>query len=783
MIRSRRFLAVLAAATALSGVASPPPARAQQFTGTQELTGAQALAEPGAAAQPGSQMTTPAAFSANGPRLPSADFSGDAQKQPFAFTADRLSYDKTGAIITATGHVRAVQAGRTLIADKVTFNRTTSVVTADGHVAIISPDGQTVFADHAVLNNALKNAVMQGVSARLGDNVRLIANGGERYGGLIDEFAKLVYSPCLPCQANPREAPFWQIRARTATRDMQHKMIEFRNAVLEIKGVPIAYFPYLSAPDPSAGRESGLLIPSIGSTAHLGLFYSQPYYFVLGRSADLTLTPVLATHDGPALAAEYRQAFNQGELNLQGTIGRDRGKTGDAVFSNGTFDLTDSWRAGFAYNRTSNPTFLSDFSVLPVQAYLSSGIYLEGFAPGAYTNFQVETFQGLVASVNQSTLPIVLPYGQYNFLSSPDAWGGQISTNLSVFDVLRNQGANTRRIALVPGYQLPFMLPYGVVGQARFELVAAGYNADKLNQQPDYSTFNATSTARAEPYGAVMLRWPLIRPSDHTGSLLLEPELQLVAAPNIGSSGNAKIPNEDSLDLEFSDANLFDLNRYPGIDRLEGGGRVDYALHGAWYLPSGASVDGLFGQSYRLHKDSAYLPYSGLSDNISDYVGHIEIMPVDWLDASFRTRLNHGSFGPRMIDTSVSVGNKTLSVNGGYFYSSTDQYPLYDAAPGVGGVTINPPAAYFTRLQELTAGFATNYGPWSLSADMTRNLATGSFDSTDASFGWANDCFGASVIYSQRFTSYNLDKGSMLVLFQLSFKTLGNLGFNGLKVL
>lgn len=72
--------------------------------------------------------------------------SGD-KNAPVSFTADSLSYDKTGKIITATGHVVAIQNGQTLHADKVTINRATNVVTADGHVVLTQPDGSnTVYA-------------------------------------------------------------------------------------------------------------------------------------------------------------------------------------------------------------------------------------------------------------------------------------------------------------------------------------------------------------------------------------------------------------------------------------------------------------------------------------------------------------------------------------------------------------------------------------------------------------------------------------------------------------
>jgi len=264
------------------------------------------------------------------------------------------------------------------------------------------------------------------------------------------------------------------------------------------------------------------------------------------------------------------------------------------------------------------------------------------------------------------------------------------------------------------------------------------------------------------------------------GAQLIEPEVQLVASPEIGISQNPRIPNEDSLDLEFSDANLFDFNRYPGIDRMEGGERVDYAMHTAWYLPSGASVDGLIGQSYRFHKDNDYLPESGLTALASDIVGHVIVTPVPWFNVAYRTRLSHTSLGVRMIDTTANVGTHALSFSGGYLYTNTNPYVLYDSPSPQGQVTLAPPSGYFQARREVTASTTVNDGPWSLSGGMQRNLETGTFDNVNASVGWQNDCFGASLIFNKRYTSYNLDSGDTLVLLQFTFKTLGNVGFNAL---
>ncbi|WP_048879681.1 LPS-assembly protein LptD [Acidocella aminolytica] len=700
---------------------------------------------------------------------------------PVSFTADSLTYDKTGNLIIASGHVTALQNGQTLHADKITINRKTNVVTASGHVALVQPGGETVYADHVVLSDNMKNAVMKFVAARLAENARIIANGARRYNGKIDELSKPVYSACNLCKSDPRSPPTWAIRATSATRDLEHKMIEFRNATLLLKGVPVFWLPYMTEPDPSVKRQTGLLIPSAGATSQLGAFAIIPYYITLGKSADLTLAPVLATKQGPALKADYRESFNHGYLDVKLSGGRDRGHFGNSIFANGTFDINNNWRTGFSFNRASNPQYLDDFSILPNASYLESNIYVEGFGAGSYARLDAQTYQGLVASVNQSELPIVAPYGQYHFVSQPDRLlGGTFRLNMNVFNVMRNVGTNTRRLAFIPSYSVPFMLPEGITGTARLQLDAAYYNADKLNQQPNYSTIQQSSIGRAQPYGAVMLRWPFIRSTAHWGSQLIEPIVQFVASPVTGISENYKIPNEDSLDLEFSTANLFALNRYPGIDRLEGGARVDYALHAAWYLPRGMTVDGLIGQSYRFHKDYVYLPASGLQDNVSDIVAGLEVAPTPWFNLAYHGRLSHKSFGNRMTDLAANFSTGPLNFSTGYLYTSTNPYALYDNTVQGQVINLDPPAAYFTSRKEITASVSTHFGPWSLSGGMQRNLETSQFDEINAAAGWQNDCFGVNLIFYKRYTSFNLDNGSTLVLLQFNFKTLGTVGFNAL---
>ncbi len=712
------------------------------------------------------------------PGLALAQLNETPSKAPVTFLSDQVAYDKTGNIVTATGHVKAWQNGQTLYADKIVIDRTKNTATAIGHVVLVAPDGQTAYATHAVLMQGMKNAVMQGVSARLAQNARLMGNGARRTNDQIDEMTKVVYSACDLCKSDPRRAPTWQIHATTATRDLQHKMIEYHNAVMEFHGFPIFYTPYMTEPDPSVKRQTGLLIPGAGVSGRLGFFAEIPYFIVIGPSSDVTLTPILASKQGPALDAKYRKYFNDGRLYINASVGKADGQTGDSVFAGGDFDLNQDWRAGFDYNHASNPTYLDDFNILPNASYLTSTLYLEGFAPGSYARLDATTYQGLVESINQSELPIVAPHGQYDFVSDQDAFGGRFGISADTFNILRKVGSNTRRVSAVPDYDLPFTLPSGVVGDARITLIAASYSSSRLYSQPNYSTLDGADTGRAVPYGNVFLRWPFLR-STSSGSQIVEPEVQLVVAPEVGLSQNPRIPNEDSLDLEYSDANLFDLNRYPGIDRLEGGERVDYALHGAWYLPNGMYADGLFGQSYRFHKDNDYLPDSGLTDNVSDFVGHVILVPSSIFNITYRTRLSHDDLGARMMDGTANLVLPHLNLSGGYLYSNTDPYVLYDVAPNV-NVNLDPPAEYFTPRKEVTAYASTGYAGWTVAAGTQRNLQTGQFDAASFNLGWGDDCFGIALNFTERFTSFNRDTGNTSVFVQLTFKTLGSVGLSAL---
>jgi hypothetical protein len=131
-----------------------------------------------------------------------------------------------------------------------------------------------------------------------------------------------VYSPCDVCTAKPN--PLWQLKARKIKHDAESQNVYYKDAVLEIKGFPVFYTPFLSHPDPNVSRRSGFLIPGFGSSSYLDAYLQPKYFWDISPHEDLTLAPYISTNHGLIMNGTYRRYFERGYLTTQGSIMRDQ---------------------------------------------------------------------------------------------------------------------------------------------------------------------------------------------------------------------------------------------------------------------------------------------------------------------------------------------------------------------------------------------------------------------------------------------------------------------------
>src|SRR5256885_5398611 len=220
---------------------------------------------------------------------------------PVVFQADEVQYDEQLGLTVAKGHVEISQGGEILLADMVSYNQGPDPGTASGHVSLLTPTGEIAFADFMELRDSMNNAFAQNVRMLLADRSRLAANAVRRVNGNRLELRRGVYSPCDLCKNDPTAPPAWQLKAREISDDKELKLIEFRDAVMEIDGVPVFYTPYMSQPEPTVKRASGFLMPTIGNSNNVGFHVAIPYFLVLDTAKDLTLAPRFTTKAGEPL--------------------------------------------------------------------------------------------------------------------------------------------------------------------------------------------------------------------------------------------------------------------------------------------------------------------------------------------------------------------------------------------------------------------------------------------------------------------------------------------------
>lgn len=708
------------------------------------------------------------------PAAPAAAPAARQGEQPVTFTAQEVEYDQNRALVVARGRVEAWQGGRVLRADEFTYDRNTGVATARGNVQLIEGDGQVVFAESVVLQNEFRDGVLEGLRGLLVQNGRIAAAGARRTDGNFLDLSRVVYSACDPCREDPLAPPVWQLRARTATVDQAARQARYRDAVVEFGGVPLLWTPYLQHPTGSAPRQSGFLSPTFGITNFLGPFVVAPYYWAIDDQQDLILRPQIAAREAPNLGLEYRRRFNFGEIEAEGSLGylsgddnTTRGFAGH-IFSRGRFHLDENWRAGFDLNRATSEDYLRIYRY-GARRLLTSTAFTEGFwGPDAYARVDGSIFQGLRETDDNGHIPIVLPNVYFDWRAPRDALGGTFTFDTWNFATFRDHGTDTQRAAARLSYSLPMADRVGGLWTLRAlsDLTAYGYT-DLANEPNNSARGNSGSTAQGNIRAALDWRMPFIRSAGDYGHQIIEPRIQVVGGPVTGMQTG--VPNEDSIDFEFTDANLFSLNRFGGRDRQEGGTRIDYALRGAWYFPNGGMIEGLVGASYRTQRDGGpFYDRSGVENRASDYVARARVMPTSWLEFMGRGRFAQEDGDMRFLDLSSTVHLGTgTSLTAGYLYTQAVPY-------------LTP----FRDRDEVAAGITQRMGHWHVSAQGRYDLSASRAVSVSAAAGYEDECFILEARFLRRFAedpaTGSQYPSNTILMFRIGLKTVGDFGFRAI---
>jgi LPS-assembly protein len=719
---------------------------------------------------------------ADGVSSPAAVGLEAGDERPVLFTADEITYESQRRITIARGNVEIARGDRVLLADEVTYDETRDLVTAVGNVSLLEPTGETVFGSAIEVTGDLKNAVIEDIRAVLADGSRLAAAGGRRTEGRITEMNKGVYTPCDLCPSDPEAPPLWQIKGVRVVHDQTEKIIEFTDAWLEIEGVPVFYVPYIYQPDPTVKRKTGFLIPLFGISSDLGFVYQQPFFWAITPDQDVTLTPWITSSEGPVLEAQYRRALTHGEIEFNGSITRDsRQRTRGHVESQNRYDISRAWRAGLDVNRASDSTYLRRYEFDTVRT-LTSRAYAEAFDGRNYFLGRGLAFQGNAEDDRQDEIPIVLPMMDYFYESGVDPLGGRTNVRLDALSLTRVEGTDTRRLSARAGWDLPMVGPLGDVYTVSASLWGDGYQVDDFRTEDRQNEFSGL-TGRIFPQAGLNWSFPFVR-DDPDFPQYVEPVVEVIAAPRFGNPG--RIPNEDSSEFELQDTNLFGADRFPGLDRVEEGPRVNYGLSWGGFGPAGSQAAVSIGQTYRFFQDEdVFARGTGLDDNFSDIVGVIDLAPHPVFNVLYRTRIDKDDFDARRHELGARVGVDALRLEATYL--SLDEAPERTFVDSLDGSRNNnnnndddddDDDDEFGNREEIE---------FALSSQLTRYWRTrlfgirdltggGSQRSIGIRFTYEDECFVFGVEFERRDLEDRDIEPSNAVFLRLGFKTLGDLG-------
>jgi LPS-assembly protein len=140
-------------------------------------------------------------------------------------------------------------------------------------------------------------------------------------------------------------------------------------------------------------------------------------------------------------------------------------------------------------------------------------------------------------------------------------------------------------------------------------------------------------------------------------------------------------PNEDSRLPEFDETNLFSLNRFPGLDRLETGLRANLGVSYTRYDPAGWSLGLTLGRVLRSDREDDFAEGTGMSERWSDYVGALSLGFGSGLDLVNRS-LFDDDLTFRRNEFGLAYDGKRADLRAAYVYlAADDSNPILGPQP------------------------------------------------------------------------------------------------------
>jgi LPS-assembly protein len=483
--------------------------------------------------------------------------------------------DITDDTLYFSDDVTVSQGYRTLKAQEVIIDRVEQTVSAEGPIEVREP-GIVMYGDRITYDSLSERASLSDAEFvmyeeqlyGIAERVTRDANGS-----LEIEDGQLTF--CAPTD------PSWLVTAETLRVDPTTNTGEAWGARIDIKGVPVAYLPWVQFPL-NDRRKTGLLFPDISSDTRGGLDITAPIYLNLAPNYDATYSPRLIQDRG--LVHQLNTRFlgkRTGFWDVSGTYLRDDDLDASDSDNNRwlvniqqSSDPSARLRTSIDFTKVSDNEYLRDLENNTLSAQRQTALLqrarVDWLADSWLFGLEAQQFQSIAEDLtdNYRRLP------QVSAVWRGDAKIGPLEPLLKLqaanfdTDLERVKG---QRVYQEVGVTLPLTRDYGFLNSSLMHR-----SIQYRLKAPDNNQTRSESVSSW--LGRIEGGLEFERSTELFGlpfTQTLEPRFQYLYA---GYDDHAGIPDFDSAELTFSYRQLFRNTRFSGYDRLADANQLSVGL-------------------------------------------------------------------------------------------------------------------------------------------------------------------------------------------------------------
>ncbi len=265
------------------------------------------------------------------PALPAAPASQTEEE----VTIKAVQQEKDGAIYHLRGSVEIHYRNYILRADEATYNSDTGDSDLEGHVVLDGgPYDEHVESSHGNYNIRTEVGTFYSVVGTVGLRMRqsrymlTTTNPFAFTGKIVEKHGPNRYlvrqGTVTTCQL---PHPKWQFNGARISVDVD-STAKIYNSDFRLMGIPVFYFPFVTHPVQKEQRQTGLLIPSFGTSSTKGYIAGDAVYWVFNRSMDATAGTEYFSKRGWFERGEFRYRPSDDSyvyFNYQGMVDRGIG--------------------------------------------------------------------------------------------------------------------------------------------------------------------------------------------------------------------------------------------------------------------------------------------------------------------------------------------------------------------------------------------------------------------------------------------------------------------------